>query len=299
MRLTVAERVERLDGPVAGEESAGFLDEAGGEHLGAALIQPLIERGAGRVEADAQQAEAGEGIAGQHLRHGLARGEADLDGADELGRVVGVDARGRCGIEAGEQAMQPGAAVALGAAAKALAQVFLASGAGEEAFSERAQVEAGAAGDDGEVAAAGDFAQGGSGEAAVVAGGEGLVGIGDVDEVMRDAGAFFGRGFGGAEVHAAIDGDGVAADDFAVEALGEGEREGGFAAAGGAEKKDGERVAFVSHRDTPGRAALFRVEALVRLRMAAKQRFALREGVMGATSREGRSIWGWCGRATR
>ena len=46
---------------------------------------------------------------------------------------------------------------------------------------------------------------------------------------MRDA--LFRRGFGGAEIHAAIDGDGIATDDFAVEAFGEGEREGGFAAA--------------------------------------------------------------------
>ena len=60
------------------------------------------------------------GIAREHARHGLARGEADLDGANELGRVVGVDARGGCGIEAAEQPMQPVAAVALGAAAEAL-----------------------------------------------------------------------------------------------------------------------------------------------------------------------------------
>ncbi len=59
---------------------------------------------------------------------------------------------------------------------------------------------------------------------------------------MRDAGALFGRGFGGAEVHAAIDGDGIAADDLAAEALGEGEGERGFAAAGGAEQKHSERV---------------------------------------------------------
>jgi hypothetical protein len=110
----------------------------------------------------------------------------------------------------------------LGAVAEALTQVFVTGGAGEEAISQSAEVEAGSAGDDGEFSAAGNFAEGSSGLPAVVAGGEGLVGVGDVDEVMRDAGALFGCGFGAAEIHAAIDGDGIATDDFAVEAFGEG-----------------------------------------------------------------------------
>ena len=63
LRLTVAERVEGLDGSVAGEERAGFFDETGGEHLGAALIEAVVESGARRVEADAEEAEAGERIA--------------------------------------------------------------------------------------------------------------------------------------------------------------------------------------------------------------------------------------------
>ena len=117
----------------------------------------------------------------------------------------------------------------------------MARGACEQAFGQGAQVEAGSAGDDGQFAAAGNIAQGGAGLAAVFAGGEGLIGIGDVDEVMRNAGALFGAGLGGAEVHAAIDGNGIATDDFAVEPLGEGERERGLAAAGRAEEDDGER----------------------------------------------------------
>jgi hypothetical protein len=124
--------------------------------------------------------------------------------------------------------------MALGAVAEALTQVFVTSGAGEEAICKCAEIEAGSTGDDGEFVAVGNFAQGCAGLPAVVAGGEGLVGVGDVDEVMRDAGALFGCGFGGAEVHAAIDGDGIATDDFSVEALGERAGERSFAAPGGA-----------------------------------------------------------------
>ena len=109
---------------------------------------------------------------------------------------------------------------------------------GEEAVDERAQVEAGAAGDDGQVAAFGDAGEGFAGQAAVVAGGAGLVGPGDVDQVVRDEGALFVRGLGGADLHLAIDGDGVAADDLAVELFGETQGERGLAAGGGADEHD-------------------------------------------------------------
>ena len=69
--------------------------------------------------------------------------------------------------------------------------------------------------------ALGDFAEGSAGLARVVAGGEGMVGGGDVDEVVRSEGALGERGLGGAQVHAAVDGYGVATDDFAAELLGE------------------------------------------------------------------------------
>src|ERR1700744_2035559 len=90
--------------------------------------------------------------------------------------------------------------------------------------------------------AGGDFAQGGSGGAAVGSGGVGLVWIGYVDEVVRSLLTLGESGLGGAEVHAAVDGYRVAADDFTIEEVGEAEREGGFAAAGGAQQEDGEWV---------------------------------------------------------
>jgi len=138
--------------------------------------------------------------------------------------------------------MEPSWGLTLMAASQAVAKVMLASRTGEEAFGKRSEVEAGSAGDDEEMVALGDFAEGGAGLAGVVAGGEGVVGGGDVDEVMGDEGALGERRLGGAEVHAAVDGYGVATDDFAVELLGEGEGKCGFAAAGGAEDEDGQRV---------------------------------------------------------
>lgn len=138
--------------------------------------------------------------------------------------------------------MKPGSAVACGAAAEAIADFFVTGRSGKEAFSERAQVEASASGDDGKMAALRDFAECGAGAATVFAGGEGLVGIGYVDEVMWQSSAFRGCGLSGAKIHAAIDGDRVAADDFATELFAEGEGERGLAAAGGTKENDGEGV---------------------------------------------------------
>ena len=90
--------------------------------------------------------------------------------------------------------------------------------------------------------AGGDAADGFAGEAAVVAGGEGLVGRGDVEQVVRDAGALVGRGLGGADLQAAVDGDGIAGDDLAGELLGKVEGEGGFAAGRGAGEDDEEWI---------------------------------------------------------
>ena len=49
---------------------------------------------------------------------------------------------------------------------------------------------------------------------------EGFGEVDDVDEVVRDALAFFEGGFGCADVESAVDLHGVDGDDFAVEFLG-------------------------------------------------------------------------------
>ena len=92
--------------------------------------------------------------------------------------------------------MQPAGSVALVAAGEPGAEVFVTRGAGEEAHGEGAEVEASAAGDDGRVAACGDLAHGLTAPAGIFSGGEGFVGVGDVDEVMGEAALFFGGGFG-------------------------------------------------------------------------------------------------------
>jgi len=244
-RLFVAERGQGPGvGSVPGCELASFFHQSILEHGCGALVDAGVEGFAVRVESDAQDTIAVKRVASglPSLCHWLASGEADLDGADELGRVVGMDLLCRFGVEAGEDAVQPSRSFGGFGAAEASANGICLFGrslwSGEEPVDEGAEVESCSSSDDGEFFSSGDIGEGGAGEAAVVAGGEGLGRIDDVDQVVRDLAAFGWGGFGGADLHLAIDGNGVAADDFSGETVGEIERKCRFAAGGGAEEDD-------------------------------------------------------------
>jgi hypothetical protein len=114
---------------------------------------------------------------------------------------------------------------------QALAQFLQALRAGEQAFQQRAQVQTGSAHHDRSAPAPLDVVQHLACAAGVFAGGHIVAGIDGVKQVMRCAGAFCRRWFGAADVEVAIDGDRIAVDDFAGEALGQRQRQRGLAAA--------------------------------------------------------------------
>ncbi len=142
--------------------------------------------------------------------------------------------------------MQVGGAFGLGEFAEAFALAGFLGWRGEEAVDEGAQVEAGAAGDDGQVPAFNNSSKGFAGLAAVVPCGAGFIGRDDVDHVVLDEGALFVSGLSGADLHLAVDGYRVAADDLAAELCGEPECERGLAAGGRADEDD-ERLVSGRH----------------------------------------------------
>ena len=69
-----------------------------------------------------------------------------------------------------------------------------------------------------------------------------LIGVDDVDQVVRDLGAELGAGLGGADVHAAVHQRGIDADDLGIELLCQGEGGGALAGRGGSgQRHDGGR----------------------------------------------------------
>src|SRR6202012_5300093 len=83
---------------------------------------------------------------------------------------------------------------------------------------------------------------------AVVACSAGFVGPGDVDHVVLDEGAVLMRGFGCADLHLAVDGNGVATDDLAVELFSDAKCEGRLTTGGGADEDDERFICCCHHR---------------------------------------------------
>jgi hypothetical protein len=180
----------------------------------------VVEQAALRAKGKAEDAVTLESFAALalQLRHRLRGCGANLDGADELRFVVGVDAAGCFGIEAAEQAPER---VRLATVAKALAESFIAGRAVEEAFEHSSEVEASAAADDGKVSAGSDLMGCAARQASVLACGEIGVRGNYVDQVVRHTGAFIAGGLGGTDLEFAINGYGVATDDLSAKALGQ------------------------------------------------------------------------------
>lgn len=177
-----------------------------------------------------ESAVAGEGIEalGKDVRGRAAGEEADLEGAEALIAVVGMDAGGGGGVKAGQESMD------VGPSGEASAEGGVGYGAGGEAAEEGAEIETSAAAEDGETAAGGDGGEEGFHGAGELSGGEGFVSVADVKEMVWRILAF-GRGeLGGADVETAEHLQRVGVDDLAIEAAGEGEGQIAFAGAGGA-----------------------------------------------------------------
>src|ERR1035438_223925 len=108
------------DYPVFLLQELGLLDHSGLEHPACALIDAIVERWAVGIEPDSQNAEAAQGVTAllPEIGHLLPRGEADLDGADQFGNVIGVDLFSGGAIEVAEDTVQMIGAAACGAFAQ-------------------------------------------------------------------------------------------------------------------------------------------------------------------------------------
>src|ERR1039457_1775171 len=78
--------------------------------------------------------------------------------------------------------------------------------------------------------------------AGIFAGGEGFIGLGDVDQVMRDAGAIFTRRLGGANFKVPIYSNRIATDNLSEEPLSERDGESGLPRGRRSEDDDKKRI---------------------------------------------------------
>ncbi len=123
-------------------------------------------------------------------------------------------------------------------AVEARAQRLITFRSRKHAADERTQIEAGPSNDDRQTAACGDVSRGGGRIRPVSRRRIHLGWLDHVDEVVRNAAALSGVELVGADVEAAIDDRRIAANDLAVEGLGNGERQGALAAGRWANDRD-------------------------------------------------------------
>lgn len=118
-----------------------------------------------------------------------------------------------------------------------VAEFPVGGGPDEHAAKNGTEVQSGPTGKERNLAAGVDIGSGLAGEFDVVGDVASLVRVKDIDEVVRDAAAFIGGGFGGADVHAAIERHRVERKDFGVDAAGEFDGEGRLSDGGGSGNK--------------------------------------------------------------
>ncbi len=238
--LGIADGLGRLFGEARpiGKEAADFVDKAGGGHFLDSGVDAM-----GLVFARATQAEGAIDVArraGPLLLLGADRTAGaleDFEGALDAAEVIGMNAGGGVGVDAGEFGMECLGALAGSAFAEAGAEFGVGRGAVEEAVEQGHEIKRRSGDGEDRAAAGGDVGNGGVGCGDEAGDAEGFAGFGDVDEVVRDAPAFGGRWLGGADVHSPIDLHGIDAEDLGVEAFGEGQGEGGFAGGRAAEEQ--------------------------------------------------------------
>ena len=206
-----------------GKKHARFLEQTVLKHLLHAQTDASVEQGAvGVIQSDHGGAVGGLGNAGAAvgLALGDARGMVDLQRADHALDVVFVNGGGAFGIDRRKALVQSAVAVLRGKGEQLLAQGRIGVGLLKAASAqEGVKIEPRPAAKNGQASPGGKLVNDRGGRLDVFGAGEGGVGVGQVEKVMRNACLFLLGGLGGANVHAAVDLHGIAGEDLSAKAL--------------------------------------------------------------------------------
>src|SRR5438477_6131248 len=222
------------------------------------------------IEAEPQNAKSGKRITAllPHLGHLSPGGEADLDGTNQFGSVMGVNSGGRFRVQAPQDGVKVGRTFLPAALAQSRAQLFGALRSSKQAIEQRAQVEPSTTHDNGQASAILDFSEDLPRLAGIVAGSHVVGGGSYIQQVMRYARAFWSAGFGCADFKLAHQRNGIAINDLACEAFSESERECSLSAGRGSKDADEQRIRSNAQRKLHWMAYQYRTRVMVS-RMAA------------------------------
>ena len=238
-----------------------LVEQAAGQHgvkaLRYALVQPAALE---RLERNQQAlmlrqiAALASRLAAVKRGQGTAGEPPDFERAPDALRIKGLQPRGRDRIAARELGVQRRPSLPARLRLQRGAHGRIGLGHGVQAVDQGLEIEHGAADQQGQAAARRDGGDQRLRVAGKLGGAVGLQRVADVDQVVRHGGAFCGRGFGRADVHAAIDQRRVDADDLDPVLLRNRHRGGRLARGRGAGQGDVAQRTLSAHRASPAAA---------------------------------------------
>ncbi len=256
-RLAVADGLERarLGRQAASEQASRLVDQAARQHGagpgddGSPQVRPV------GTKAHQQRAEALEGpfTPAPLEADGLACQREDLERAHHADPVARLDPGRRRRVHPPQEPVEPRVAVAFRDRGQPPAQRLVARGPLEETGEQGAQVEARPSGDDGQAPAAPDVLQRVPRQPRGVGGGEGLVRLDHVQQVVPHLPLLLRGRLGGADVQAAVDLLAVAGDDLAAPLARQPHGQGALARGGGTD--DGQEGSESSRHNSSSRTA--------------------------------------------
>ena len=170
-------------------------------------MNSFVQSRARRKKADFGDAVALQraSAAAVHIVDRFACQQANFERANDFLSISRRNAGCRLPIEAGEQAMKVLRATNLNAFTQSCTQFFGSRWRIGKAFQQRAQIEAGACGQDRQLAAVPEIFEHGQCVPPVIAGGENLRWLDEIDQMVRNSVLLGGRNFRRADVEVTVD----------------------------------------------------------------------------------------------
>ena len=243
--LLVAQRAKRPSRlPILLQQPPSLFHQTVLKHPAGPLVDARVERIPIRIQPDPQDAKARERLPPllPHLGHLPARRQANFDRPDQLWRVISMDFPRSLRIQTPQDPVQINRPPSLHCVPQSSAQFLRPLRTRKQPLQQRAQVKAGPANNNRQVAASLNVIQNLSSLARILPGRHIGVGRNEVEQMMRDARSFFRARLGRADLELPVHRHRIAVDDLSLKPFREFERKRSLAAGGGTQNRNQQRI---------------------------------------------------------
>ena len=237
-RLLVSQRRQRPRRfAVSLQQTLGLFDQPRVKHLLRPPVDALIQSFAVGIEPQTQDSKSLQRLPAllPHVGHLLARAQANFNGADYFGRIVGVNFFRRRTVKPAQNSMKVTRSTPLHSLAQPFAQLLGTLRPGEEPIQQRTQIKSGSAHNDRQMSTLVNFLQHLPRLPRILSGRDMPRRIDAIHQMMPSTRSFGSGRLGRANIELAVHGDRIAVHDLALKTFSQRQRERGLAAGRGAE----------------------------------------------------------------